>query len=166
MRDDLDCEDAGEFYRAKARNEMLCEDCGTPIINNCPRCGAPQCCPKCCAKNSQAVLFNDKIGIGPDHAQIVPILQQFAEARMHGQHKYHGFVDDPDDLRYGDQRKGDLLNELSDWIRFAIDHLERAKLGGDGTIDCRDHLIKAGGLILSAVWTQDIKSGREKLKAL
>lgn len=25
-----------------------CEHCGTHIINRCPRCGAPQCCPRCC----------------------------------------------------------------------------------------------------------------------
>lgn len=27
-----------------------CDTCGTEIIDNCQRCGAPQCCPKCCAE--------------------------------------------------------------------------------------------------------------------
>jgi hypothetical protein len=25
-----------------------CPDCGSFTIDNCPACGAPQCCPKCC----------------------------------------------------------------------------------------------------------------------
>src|SRR5882762_465745 len=31
----------------------VCEHCGTAIIDNCLRCGAPQCCPKCCAEVSK-----------------------------------------------------------------------------------------------------------------
>lgn len=27
-----------------------CEDCGTEIIDRCLRCGAPQCCPRCCVE--------------------------------------------------------------------------------------------------------------------
>lgn len=26
-----------------------CEDCGSHLINRCLRCGAPVCCPQCCA---------------------------------------------------------------------------------------------------------------------
>lgn len=29
-------------------NGEKCEECGTPLINNCLTCGAPICCPKCC----------------------------------------------------------------------------------------------------------------------
>lgn len=29
-------------------NGKVCEDCGSECISRCPRCGAPQCCPKCC----------------------------------------------------------------------------------------------------------------------
>lgn len=25
-----------------------CDNCGADIIDKCPRCGAPQCCPQCC----------------------------------------------------------------------------------------------------------------------
>ena len=25
-----------------------CDVCGSNLINNCFRCGAPVCCPKCC----------------------------------------------------------------------------------------------------------------------
>lgn len=25
-----------------------CENCGTKTIDRCLRCGAPQCCPRCC----------------------------------------------------------------------------------------------------------------------
>lgn len=94
-----------------------------------------------------------------DVNQISGILHSFAEARLHGQRKYAG----PCDSEYEDARLHDLSHSLEDWLRFAADHLERARIGGTGTLDCRDHLIKAGGLILSAVWTQDIHSGREKL---
>lgn len=33
-------------------NASTCEDCGTSIINDCPVCGAPQCCPKCCKETT------------------------------------------------------------------------------------------------------------------
>lgn len=29
-------------------NGGKCDVCGTPTIDHCIRCGAPQCCPKCC----------------------------------------------------------------------------------------------------------------------
>ncbi len=31
-----------------SQTEEKCEHCGTNLINRCPRCGAPVCCPKCC----------------------------------------------------------------------------------------------------------------------
>jgi len=27
-----------------------CEECGTNLIDHCLLCGAPVCCPKCCAE--------------------------------------------------------------------------------------------------------------------
>lgn len=33
-----------------------CEHCGTKIIDNCPVCGAPQCCPKCCDETTKELL--------------------------------------------------------------------------------------------------------------
>ena len=27
-----------------------CDDCGTELIDSCLICGAPVCCPKCCAR--------------------------------------------------------------------------------------------------------------------
>ncbi|MES0445049.1 MAG: hypothetical protein ABUJ92_00750 [Desulfobacterales bacterium] len=37
-------------------NGNFCFDCGTECIDNCPRCGAPQCCPKCCAGDEIEVV--------------------------------------------------------------------------------------------------------------
>lgn len=30
-----------------------CDQCGSNIINDCPTCGAPQCCPQCCNIDEQ-----------------------------------------------------------------------------------------------------------------
>ena len=30
-----------------------CEACGHPIVDRCYYCGAPQCCPKCCERDSR-----------------------------------------------------------------------------------------------------------------
>ena len=30
-------------------NGKKCDICGTDKIDHCLRCGAPQCCPKCCS---------------------------------------------------------------------------------------------------------------------
>lgn len=30
------------------RAGYVCEECGADVISRCPRCGAPQCCPRCC----------------------------------------------------------------------------------------------------------------------
>lgn len=97
---------------------------------------------------------------GRDVEQIMMILLQFAEARLHGQQKYGG-TNNPES--YEDARHHDLDHELKDWLEYAADHMKRASLSGSLTMDCRDHLVKAGGLILSAVWTEDIRSSREKL---
>jgi len=40
---------ASDGCEKRALTKSVCEDCGTTIIDNCIRCGAPQCCPKCCA---------------------------------------------------------------------------------------------------------------------
>jgi hypothetical protein len=29
-----------------------CEHCGTELNNDCWNCGAPVCCPRCCAETS------------------------------------------------------------------------------------------------------------------
>lgn len=29
-------------------NGNTCDECGSPCIDNCFMCGAPQCCPACC----------------------------------------------------------------------------------------------------------------------
>ncbi len=31
-------------------DRQKCDECGTKIIDQCFKCGAPQCCPKCCAE--------------------------------------------------------------------------------------------------------------------
>lgn len=35
-----------------SQSRETCETCGTAIINRCQRCGAPVCCPRCCAEES------------------------------------------------------------------------------------------------------------------
>ena len=35
-----------------ALNGGRCDECGTQTIDRCLRCGAPQCCPACCADSS------------------------------------------------------------------------------------------------------------------
>lgn len=35
---------------------MTCDECGTELIDECLRCGAPQCCPKCCAETTQEII--------------------------------------------------------------------------------------------------------------
>ena len=37
-----------------------CEYCGTTIIDDCWRCGAPQCCPKCCGETTKELLESRK----------------------------------------------------------------------------------------------------------
>ncbi len=37
--------------------EQECDDCGSQIIYNCARCGAPQCCPKCCEKTTYEAMM-------------------------------------------------------------------------------------------------------------
>jgi hypothetical protein len=37
----------------------LCEECGTRLINRCLRCGAPVCCPKCCAQDEVEEELSD-----------------------------------------------------------------------------------------------------------
>ena len=38
-----------KLYRVNAALQAgRCDTCGADIIDNCPRCGAPQCCPQCC----------------------------------------------------------------------------------------------------------------------
>lgn len=39
-----------------------CDECGSATIDHCPTCGAPQCCPKCCADATQS-----KLGVEVDH---------------------------------------------------------------------------------------------------
>jgi len=34
-------------------NSQRCESCGAWCIDNCVRCGAPQCCPQCCSINTE-----------------------------------------------------------------------------------------------------------------
>jgi len=38
----------------------LCGTCGTPIIDDCQVCGAPQCCPRCCLEATADLLAERK----------------------------------------------------------------------------------------------------------
>lgn len=31
-------------------NGLVCDECGTECVDRCLSCGAPQCCPRCCAE--------------------------------------------------------------------------------------------------------------------
>jgi hypothetical protein len=35
----------------KAEPAAVCDYCGTKLVDKCPHCGAPQCCPLCCAQD-------------------------------------------------------------------------------------------------------------------
>ena len=37
-------------------NDTKCDICGGNCIDNCPFCGAPQCCPQCCNDATQYLL--------------------------------------------------------------------------------------------------------------
>lgn len=41
---------------AQENDPRLCGDCGTEIIDDCPVCSAPQCCPKCCRETVRRLL--------------------------------------------------------------------------------------------------------------
>ena len=35
-----------------------CDECGTELIDKCARCGAPICCPECCAEDEEdSIIF-------------------------------------------------------------------------------------------------------------
>ena len=36
--------------------EPSCQFCGSGIIRDCVRCGAPQCCPRCCKALADELL--------------------------------------------------------------------------------------------------------------
>jgi len=42
-----------------------CETCGTELIDRCPLCWAPQCCPECCKKTAahedEARIFDENV---------------------------------------------------------------------------------------------------------
>ena len=37
-------------------NGETCDVCGTELIDRCLVCGAPQCCPICCAEAAQEMI--------------------------------------------------------------------------------------------------------------
>ena len=41
--------------RLPEANGHFCDECGTELIDHCIICGAPQCCPKCCAEAQDAL---------------------------------------------------------------------------------------------------------------
>lgn len=40
-------------------NGGRCDACGTETIDGCPVCGAPQCCPRCCADAIEEAMRYD-----------------------------------------------------------------------------------------------------------
>lgn len=55
-----------------ALNGRHCKTCGTGIIDRCQRCGAPQCCPKCCADDYAAWL---EVKANPQNAELLEALK-------------------------------------------------------------------------------------------
>lgn len=41
-------------------NGRICDQCGSECIDRCLRCGAPQCCPKCCAEEHRKTNVEGK----------------------------------------------------------------------------------------------------------
>ena len=39
-------------YEYNERLDEVCDKCGTNLITRCLVCGAPVCCPKCCAEDN------------------------------------------------------------------------------------------------------------------
>ena len=60
----------------------------------------------------------------------------------------------------GDPVGHDLDKPLTDWLAHIRDHLHRASLSGARSMDQREHLVKAGGLVLSAIWSADVNAER------
>ena len=62
---------ANKNVRPDWTNGVHCEHCGAWCIDNCLRCGAPQCCPQCCSiselesqieqKNSEIDMLNRRV---------------------------------------------------------------------------------------------------------
>lgn len=43
---------------AELATQRRCEHCGATTIDNCVRCGAPQCCPQCCRIATMELEFD------------------------------------------------------------------------------------------------------------
>ena len=41
------------------QSSETCEHCGTELIMDCSRCGAPNCCPKCCSTEAAALAAKE-----------------------------------------------------------------------------------------------------------
>ncbi len=117
----------------------------------------PKWCQPSVAQDVKAPWKNACIPQPPGAAMrvIESICAEFVEARRHGQQKYGG--DNP--------IAHDLSHSPREWWTYIRDHLERARPEQPGelyvmTLEEREHLAKAGGLILSAIWCADVKAGR------
>ncbi len=42
------------------RNGEYCDVCGTELIDRCPVCGAPVCCPRCCVEDNPRLIKAEK----------------------------------------------------------------------------------------------------------
>ncbi len=69
------------------------------------------------------------------------IAKEIAAEQLHGLHKWHG----------GDKSRDN--HPLEAWLAFAADHMKRAAVSTP--MDARQHLIKAAGLLVSAVEQHD-----------
>jgi hypothetical protein len=55
IQEDIDDFERRRKLRGSDPTRTCCEYCGTPTIDNCLKCGAPQCCPKCCQEGEWPV---------------------------------------------------------------------------------------------------------------
>lgn len=60
-------------------NGIICEECGTEGIDCCSKCGAPQCCPKCCAE-VPVPNRREPWRTGPDFGGVVAAIESRLDA--------------------------------------------------------------------------------------
>jgi len=82
-----------ELEALKRETRNRCPHCGATLIDNCPTCGAPQCCPQCCKIQSltadleaeqnltatQAAELRERAAPASDLGRIAEALEKIAE---------------------------------------------------------------------------------------
>ncbi len=90
-----------------AENKVLhperCETCGTEIIDNCLRCGAPRCCPHCCyiselqVKNEKQLLAGHGMWLAGEALLIAPTNTRYVRELNEAMTKWYTITKGPPD---------------------------------------------------------------------